>query len=686
MRWLLVVLIFAVAGFMGWNVIEGYVTPDTSELEMYSQLPDSSGTDRTGAEAGRQNRWEPVGGPGGGDLQTLEIALDDQGEKVFYEILGNGLFRYRAEEWKLITPSFEGQVFNDFAVLPVSFEKHVLYLATSDGLFSSADEGDHWTDLNSNAFGGRAWRIAVGREGETTRILVLSDEGLFQRVENGPWDKALLPPEAAPPFHDVSLIKEPDGSFTALVAAATGVFRSNSLRRNWESVSRFRGKVLYAFPKLNVSPGEAFAVTYEPRYYYWQYFFLYRTIDGGRTWSAMGDRRDFWSQGLVRALETDVVDALSSGDYALSKDTGKSWTHIRLENMESAQMVAISPTWYSDGRFYSASNTGQVLEIDTLKKGWRLASSKPPAACVRRVSVFHDRQGTQTLIAAGTNGFYVSEDEGGSWQAKVVGLNNHDVQAIAISPDFDKDNTILVGTGSGLYSMRWGDAAWQAAGKPMANLLVDSIAYSPMFASDRSVFAGTNRGIFRSTDSGQTWQAATNGLNGVSVNAVLPRMEAGHLRLYAATVQGLYSSDDRGDAWRIVNSVPQLNTLTLYAEEKQSRIWIGNTDGLFYWSPGTEGHGVRMGSWSKSVSSLLYTPSQSGLGGILIAGTIGGGAYCSSDGGERWIPMGSAIDHQQILDLTNSGGPNTVLFAGTANRGVLRYLGPPSECMVSSHP
>lgn len=257
---------------------------------------------------------------------------------------------------------------------------------------------------------------------------------------------------------------------------------------------------------------------------------------------------------------------------------------------------------------------------------------------------------------------------------------------VAISPEFDKDKTILAGTGSGLYSMRWGDATWKAVGKPLANLQVDAITYSPAFASDRSVYAGTDQGIFRSTDGGQKWQAVANGLDGARVNAVLAQIEAGHVKLYAATVRGLYFSEDHGDTWHIENGVPQLNTLTLYADKNQSQIWIGNADGLFSWSPGTEAHRVRMGISFNSVSSVMSVPSQSGMPGVLIVGTIGDGVYCSPNSGHTWIPMHSALDHQQILDLANNGGPSWVLFAGTSNRGVLRYLGLPGECTVGKHP
>ncbi|MGC2697164.1 MAG: hypothetical protein WA738_15370 [Candidatus Angelobacter sp.] len=161
-----------------------------------------------------------------------------------------------------------------------------------------------------------------------------------------------------------------------------------------------------------MSPGEAFAVTYEPHYYYWHYFHLYRTTDGGRTWSVLGDGRDYWQQGLARTMLTDVIDAPDNGDYALSTDEGRSWTSIRLEAVAGARMVAISSTWWRDGYFYSATYAGQVLEINTVEKGWRFASSPPPASCVKGVAVLHNRGGTPAVIAAGANGFYVSKDGG----------------------------------------------------------------------------------------------------------------------------------------------------------------------------------------------------------------------------------------------------------------------------------
>ncbi|MBI1764396.1 MAG: hypothetical protein HYR56_23460 [Acidobacteria bacterium] len=66
---------------------------------------------------------------------------------------------------------------------------------------------------------------------------------------------------------------------------------------------------------------------------------------------------------------------------------------------------------------------------------------------------------------------------------------------------------------------------------------------------------------------------------------------------------------------------------------------------------------------ARTISSLLVS------GGALYAGTVGGGVFRSTNGGNNWTPVNNGLGDQFIFSLAVSG---TTLFAGTNSNGVYR--------------
>ena len=145
--------------------MKAYRQREAETTQIYFQIPSPGQRGAPIPATAQDGIWQPVGGPGGGGIRSLDVVLDSLGQPIFYEVFENGIFRYKNDEWKLVTAPFEGNVFNDFRVIPIDERKHVLYLATSNGLFSSADEGNHWSDVDSSGFGQRAWRVATAQQG-----------------------------------------------------------------------------------------------------------------------------------------------------------------------------------------------------------------------------------------------------------------------------------------------------------------------------------------------------------------------------------------------------------------------------------------------------------------------------------------------------------------------------------------
>lgn len=232
-------------------------------------------------------------------------------------------------------------------------------------------------------------------------------------------------------------------------------------------------------------------------------FPLYRTTDGGRTWS------------FVNALQNPIVLAADPGvagtAYALTQegffrtvDAGASWTPLA------------SP---SPGCFF---------------RGLAVAPSSPP--------------GARVLYAAGSCGFplrvFRSADGGASWMDVSAGLPAIEFAGpIAVDP-LDA-NVVYVGVGAaggkelGLWKSVDGGAVWTRTGAPAARVV--DIVVPPVPGRVYAVI-GSSAGrvrIQRSNDGGATWRRWDEGINPAQIHDLALDPDDPSV-VYAATRRGVW--------------------------------------------------------------------------------------------------------------------------------------------------
>jgi photosystem II stability/assembly factor-like uncharacterized protein len=145
----------------------------------------------------------------------------------------------------------------------------------------------------------------------------------------------------------------------------------------------------------------------------------------------------------------------------------------------------------------------------------------PPFVSTIVVSPNFARDG---IVLAGTleDGVFFSSDRGQSWVTWNFGLLDLSVLALAISPEFARDETLFVGAESGIFRSTNGGRAWRAIEFPMELAPVISLAISPGFVTDGILFAGTEaQGLYRSDDRGQSWARIGQEQVGETVNSIL---------------------------------------------------------------------------------------------------------------------------------------------------------------------
>ena len=343
---------------------------------------------------------------------------------------------------------------------------------------------------------------------------------------------------------------------------------------------------------------------------------LWKTLDGGRTWSNISDGYFGGSIGAVEVAKSDPnVIYVGGGEKTLrgnvssgygiwkTEDAGKTWTSAGLKNSRHVPRIRIHPT---DHNTVYAAVLGNIY--------------KPT----------QDR------------GIYKSTDGGKSWQKKLF-VND---ESGAVDLTFDPNNPRI------MYA-----STWRAQRTP----------YSLSSGGDGSA-------LWKSTDSGETWNEIsknegfpkdTLGIIGVTVSpknservwAIVENKEKG----------GLYRSEDGGKKWTQVNSERKLRQRAwyytrVYADsEDEDVVYVLNvnyhksTDGGKSFNTFNAPHGDHHDLW--------IAPEN---GKRMIIGDDGG-AQISYDGGETWSTYYNQPTAQFYRVTTDNAFPYRIYVAQQDN-------------------
>jgi photosystem II stability/assembly factor-like uncharacterized protein len=343
---------------------------------------------------------------------------------------------------------------------------------------------------------------------------------------------------------------------------------------------------------------------------------VWKTLDGGRTWSNISDGYFGGSIGAVEVAKSDPnVIYVGGGEKTLrgnvssgygiwkTEDAGKTWTSAGLKNSRHVPRIRIHPT---DHNTVYAAVLGNIY--------------KPT----------QDR------------GIYKSTDGGKSWQKKLF-VND---QSGAVDLTFDPNNPRI------MYA-----STWRAQRTPY-NLSS----------------GGEGSALWKSTDSGETWNEIsknegfakdTLGIIGVTVSpknservwAIVENKEKG----------GLYRSEDGGKKWTQVNSERKLRQRAwyytrVYADsEDEDVVYVLNvnyhksTDGGKSFNTFNAPHGDHHDLW--------IAPEN---GKRMIIGDDGG-AQISYDGGETWSTYYNQPTAQFYRVTTDNAFPYRIYVAQQDN-------------------
>jgi len=438
-----------------------------------------------------------------------------------------------------------------------------LWAGTAQGLFTSTDAGDTWSETSSGLpstfikrlapsphrpdeiWAGTGAGPAVSRDGGRTWQGVSSVSTSTADPTTGGVPGSV--PGSVPPMETRGIVFDPADPDRLWTHGDLGIYTSSDGGTTWRPV--FKGLPQAEVNDLRRVGGR-----------------LYAALAGGGVWSS-DDGGDHWvprTAGLIGttaatlAADPLLPETLWAGVRGLgvlrSDDGGTRWRSPGgSPGPEPVLAMTVVPGEKSGSRVVLAALAGRGLRR-SLDGGrtWEGSTGLPAGPVVSLEAVAGTGPPARLLAALPGSGVFASRDRGRSWGPVRTGLTDLTVRALAASPSVP--GLVYAATDRGAFFVsRDGGISWQrrdADPAPPAGLR--TLAVHPNDGA--VVYVGSAvAGVFRSSDGGRSWRAVNDGLAcgspclDIRRLAPDPRSPGG---VWAATGGGVFVTRGGGESWR----------------------------------------------------------------------------------------------------------------------------------------
>ena len=243
----------------------------------------------------------------------------------------------------------------------------------------------------------------------------------------------------------------------------------------------------------------AFSPTNPNVIYFGHHNGLLKSEDGGRTWSAAKNERNWDAMSLsMPAADSKTVYVAGHDIFYKSTAGGATWDKVR-HNLPGTDIHAFGVVPENPQALYAFVVGHGLFQSEDGGAIWRRRGAPPPST----MALVVPPGGPNRLLAGSMgSGLVRSEDGGSSWFPAAGGFSGQSAMALAASAT--TPGLAYAGSERGLFKSADGGATWQQL--PQATPL-SILAVSPQ--DDRRLAGIDSQGaVLRSDDGGQTWRRA----------------------------------------------------------------------------------------------------------------------------------------------------------------------------------
>ncbi|HYH01162.1 MAG TPA: transcriptional regulator [Terriglobales bacterium] len=368
-----------------------------------------------------------------------------------------------------------------------------------------------------------------------------------------------------------------------LGTSAGQLYVSNDAGRSWSRFARLGGGNDYVLDNIEIDPTDSrtmyvAAWSVEDQLKSGD---LFRTRDGGKTWTALPAMHG----KSIRALATSVSDRRIVVVGALdgvfrSRDGGDSWerispaNHAEIKNIESIAIDPRDPNVIYAGTWHLAWKTSDGgVSWRPIKNGVVDDSDV--------FSIIVDRQNSSVVYLSACSGIYKSESAAELFK-KIQGIPFSARRTRVLQQDPNDTNVVYAGTTEGLWKTTDAGKTWKRVTAP--NIIVNDVLVDPR-QSTHVLLATDRSGVLASRDGAQTFTASNRGFSHRQVSAVVVDRNDPDT-LYAGVVNdkefgGIFVSSNGGSDWKqLTDGLAGKDVFTL-AQAENGALVAGTNRGVF---------------------------------------------------------------------------------------------------------
>lgn len=462
-------------------------------------------------------------------------------------------------------------------VLPHPAEPDWLVAASASGIFVSRDHGRTWDPQNQGLsfrnIGALAVcqdRVYAGTLGGGVFMGTIDESALVWEGTAGP----------TPDLYNLRVIPDPSQPQVIYVTAYPGgVFKSTDAGTTWVECNFGLPSFQVADPFLEgyydlavnrANPDLLFLGIYG--------YGIYVSRDGAATWfpiyAIQPDEpilRDLSTKRVVfDPTETNHVYVASEQGVFFTPDLGNSWEALN-EGLDTLDIISLEIA--EDGSVFAGSNGYGAYVFNESTRTWthmnRTIGFGEWAPWERRLYtytalLFDPTVPGRIYLGNFPAGFFVSNDNGHTWECSSRGLGNDGIFSLAMQ--LDDPQVLFAGTYNGIWKTDNQGATWfqTSTGMPGEQwpfcVVIDDQNASVMYTATKN---GMNKGfmsrnefggvVMKTTDGGESWFAITKGLPVMSEFYQLIIHPDDHDRLFLSSTYGVFTSRDAGASWEPFN-------------------------------------------------------------------------------------------------------------------------------------